>query len=262
MSETDAVISALRAEHDALVDVAAGLTDDDLALRSGAADWDVSQVLGHLGSAAELNLATLEAALGNDRDREAPEAVWARWNAWSRRQRVDRYVVADEALVARYEALTAAERDELHIDLGFMPAPVAVATAGRMRLSEATLHSWDVRVAFDQAAVLDGPAVAALLHGEPDLIGWTAKPEALGGRTADVRVTTTDPGSTFTLRLADHVAVIHDGGSAGVDGTLGVPAESWLRLIAGRLATAHTPAAVRTTGAADLEQLRRVFPGY
>ena len=28
------------------------------------------------------------------------------------------------------------------------------------------------------------------------------------------------------------------------------------------LATAHTPAAVRTTGAADLEQLRRVFPGY
>jgi hypothetical protein len=44
------------------------------------------------------------------------------------------------------------------------------------------------------------------------------------------------------------------------DGTLTLPAEAWLRLATGRLATA--PVTVETTGAASLEKLRRVFQGY
>lgn len=40
------------------------------------------------------------------------------------------------------------------------------------------------------------------------------------------------------------------------------PAEALLRLVAGRLAPPHTPDEVRLRGAADLDLLRRVFPGY
>lgn len=46
------------------------------------------------------------------------------------------------------------------------------------------------------------------------------------------------------------------------DGTLTLPAEAWLRLAVGRLGPKYTPEGVSTTGAADLDLLRRVFPGY
>ena len=64
MSETDTVIAALRREHDQLTALVGTFTDDDLRRPSGASDWDVSQVLGHLGSAAVINLGTLRSALG------------------------------------------------------------------------------------------------------------------------------------------------------------------------------------------------------
>ena len=75
-------------------------------------------------------------------------------------------------------------------------------------------------------------------------------------------MTTSEPDSQFTLRLADRVEVLLDDGSGPSDGTLRLPAEAWLRLVAGRLAADRAPAGIETTGAADLDLLRRVFPGY
>ena len=59
MSETDNVIAALRREHDQLAALVSTFTEDDLRRPSGASDWDVSQVLSHLGSGAVINLGTL-----------------------------------------------------------------------------------------------------------------------------------------------------------------------------------------------------------
>lgn len=58
MSETDNVISALSREHDQLAALVSTFTGDDLRRPSGASDWDVSQVLSHLGSGAVINLGT------------------------------------------------------------------------------------------------------------------------------------------------------------------------------------------------------------
>ena len=76
-------IEALRQEHDTLVGIARELTDDQLSGRSGASEWSVAQVLSHLGSGAEITLASLHAALG---ERDAPDdefnrSVWDRWDA-------------------------------------------------------------------------------------------------------------------------------------------------------------------------------------
>lgn len=262
MSEADDVIAALRTEHDTLAGLVAELSDDDLVRPSGASEWDVSQVLSHLGSGAVINLGTLQETLGEGGDHEDPPTIWARWNAMSPRERADGFLAADAALVRRYEALTDAERADLRIELGFLPFPLTAAMAGRMRLNEAALHSWDVRVAFDPSAELGADAVRALLHGEPSLIGWTSKPAALDGRTLDLLVSTYDPDSTFTLRLADPVEIRLDERPASVDGALALPAESWLRLVAGRLDEDHTPTDVETTGDADIDLLRQVFPGY
>jgi uncharacterized protein (TIGR03083 family) len=263
MSDADAVIAVLRKGHDELAGFVGGLSDDDLARGSGAAEWDVSEVLSHLGSGAEIGLAGLDAALaGTPRPgQEFNLGVWDRWNAMGRRERADGFVRADEALVERYESIDAATRESLRIDMGFLPAPVDVATAARLRLNEFAMHMWDVRAGFADGVALSGDAAAALLHGEPNLLAWIGKAEALGGREAVVRVTTSGPESVFALRLAAPISVDFDV-PGEPDGTLDLPAESWLRLVAGRLGPRHTPEGVTATGAADLDLLRRVFPGY
>lgn len=177
----------------------------------------------------------------------------------SRRERADGFLQANEAVTALYESLDAATRENLRINMGFLPSPVDVATATRLRLSEFTLHSWDVR--FDEHATLPAEATAALLYGQPDMLAWIGKADALGRRQAVIKVTTTEPGSVFALRLEAPISVDFDVPEQP-DGTLTLPAEAWLRLVAGRLAPRYTPGNVIAAGATDLDLLRRVFPGY
>jgi hypothetical protein len=145
--------------------------------------------------------------------------------------------------------------------MGFLPAPVDVATAASFRLEEFALHSWDVAVASDPSAVLAADAVEPTLAVIPFLIGWIGKPDdALDGRQLNVAVHTTEPTRDFGLLIADKVML----GDAPTDpdADLHLPAESWLRLATGRLGVEHTPAEVSVTGPLTLPQLRQIFPGF
>lgn len=176
-------------------------------------------------------------------------------------EQAESFVRASEALVSRYEGLDERTRAEARIDLGFLPAPVDVATVAGFRLNEFTLHSWDVAVAFEPAAVLAPEAVGLLLDIAPYLFGWLGRPESvLVGRSVSVAVEITDPDRTFGLLIADKAEVVETTDDAAA--ILRLPAESWLRLIAGRLAAPNTPAEVWMTGALTLPELRRIFPGY
>ncbi|MFI7705067.1 maleylpyruvate isomerase family mycothiol-dependent enzyme [Nonomuraea sp. NPDC049480] len=263
MSSADTVIAVLRTGHDNLAGLVSGFSDEDLARPSGAAEWDISQVLSHLGSGAEIARAVVQAALAGEPSpgHDFNQAVWDRWNAMTRRERAGGFLQANENLTALYESLDMGTREKLRIDLGFLPAPVDVASAARMRLSEFALHSWDVRVVFDEHATLAPDATAALLHGAPDLLAWLGKADELDGRRLVIEVTTTEPASVFALSLEAPISVDFDVPERP-DGTLTLPAEAWLRLVAGRLAPRHTPSGVVAAGAADLHLLRRVFPGY
>ena len=54
MSNADAIIAALRSGNDSLAGLVSGYSDEQLAGPTGADEWDVSQVLSHLGSGAEI----------------------------------------------------------------------------------------------------------------------------------------------------------------------------------------------------------------
>lgn len=261
-NSADQVIAALRSGHDALSAYAAGLDEQDLTGPSGAGEWDVAQVLSHLGSGAEIALAALDRALsgGGGPPEGFNQSVWDRWNAMSPMERRDGFIEANRRLVERYEALDPAAREQLRIDLGFLPAPVSVADAARMRLMEFTLHSWDARVGAEPATGLAPQAVPLLLDAVSASLGWISKPEALGGRRAELAVDLTDPQSSYGLLLADAVSVGKR--PERVDGVLHAPAEAWLRLVTGRLAPARTPNGVDVSGPVTLDDLRRVFPGY
>jgi uncharacterized protein (TIGR03083 family) len=262
LSNADIVIAALRSGYDRLADLVRTFDDDALAGPSAATEWDIAQVLSHLGSGAEIMTNTVQLALDGKPPAEGDfnQTVWARWNAASRREQADGFIEWNDKLVGLFESLDADQRENLRIELGYLPAPADVATVGRMRLNELTHHSWDVRSALDPEATLDAAAVPEMLQTTSNL-SWVSKPAALNGQTAVLAVATTEPATEFTLRLADPVSI--DAAPAEqADGTLTLPAEAWLRLAAGRLGPDRTPDSVELTGPITLDTLRGVFAGY
>jgi uncharacterized protein (TIGR03083 family) len=262
----DRTISALRGNHDELTARVREFDEEDLARQSGSSLWDVAQVLGHLGSGAEIALAGLQAAVAGQ---DAPgqdfnQLVWDRWNAMSPPEKAQGFLGANERLVAAYEGLDSTARQEVQVKFAFLPFPADVALLSGMRLNEAALHGWDVRVAFDPHATLTAEETAATLEQLRGpmafMLRFLAKPQVLNGIQTTLRVETSEPHLVLGLVLGESVSL----GDAPTDvgGVLTSPAEALLRLLAGRLDEAHTPDTVTfTSSVVTLEQLRRIFPG-
>lgn len=261
-SLADQVIAALRSGHDDLSAYVLALDEKGLAQASAAGEWVVSDVLSHLGSGAQIGLATLERALagGGSAPDGFDQGVWDRWNAMIPVEQRDGFLTANQRLLERYESLDAVTRQNLRIDFGFLPAPLDVAAAARMRLVEFTLHTWDVKAGSDPSTTLAPQAAPLLSEGLRPLLGWISKPGALNGRQAQLAVDLVDPEISYGLLLGESVVV--DDRPQQPDGVLKATVEAWVRLLTGRLAPVYTPADVEVTGPISLDDLRAVFPGY
>lgn len=260
-SLADRTIAALRANHDELVPLVGGLTQDQLATTSGASEWTVAQVLSHLGSGAEIMLAVLSAAADGTAspDQAFNQSVWDRWNALGPRDQAEGAVEHDERLVAALEGLSPEQRESVRVSMGFGPSPLTLASFAGMRLSEAAHHSWDVRVALDPSATLPADAADVLLEqlsGDLGfLLGFTGKADALDA-PAVVALT----GSDLAIVVDGTVSV--SSAPREATATFRGDREAVARLLTGRLSPAYTPAGVEVTGNVRLDELRRVFPGY
>jgi uncharacterized protein (TIGR03083 family) len=260
-SLADRTIAALRATHDDLATRVATLTGDQLTGPSGAAEWPVAQVLSHLGSGAEIGLAGYRAAVAGEPApaQDLNQGVWDRWNAMTPESQAAGFVEHDARLVEFLEGLTAEQREELRIDLGFMPDPLSLGAVTGMRLNEAALHGWDVRVGLDPEATLTDEQAALLAEHFSGslgfLLGFVGKAEALTEpAVVDIQ------GSGFTIVVAEGVGLTESGD--GTTATFTGPLESAIRLLAGRLTPQHTAAGVAVSGNVTLDDLRAVFPGY
>lgn len=246
---------ALRASHDRLAGLVAGLDGDGLRAQSHDKGWTVADVLSHLGSGAEIFSLILTAGLSGA-EPPGPEdfkPVWDAWNARPAREQAERSVAANEALIARAEALAPGERAAFHVTmLGRMPLDLAGVLG--MRLSEHAVHTWDVAVAFDPGAKVAPDAVGLLVDRLPMMAGFTGKKAAA---PVTVAVTTTGPERAFTLDTGGvTLAPAAAGGAAAA--SLALPAETFLRLVYGRL---DDEAGVTASGV-TLADLRPVFPGF
>jgi uncharacterized protein (TIGR03083 family) len=261
VADADPFIGALRACHDHLVTTVAALDQRGLTRPSACDEWDVAELLGHLGSGAEIGLGGLDAARSGTAPpaRDTFPSVWARWDAMSPEECRDAFVAWDERLVAGYESLDDATRTTLRIKLGFLPSPMDVPSVVGFRLSESALHSWDVRVGTDPDATLDPPAAELLVDRLPLSIGFFAHPDALPDPIT-VAVTTVDPTRTFALSTVDAVT-LQPGTPASHDGTLTLGAEALIRLVAGRLLAPRAGARL-DSDVLTIDDLCRLFPGY
>lgn len=231
-----------------------GLDVDQLEARSYADDWTVADVLSHLGSGAVL----MERRLQDARDgTEMPEdyapSVWDAWNAKPPRAQADDCLAEDERLQSAAEAFGVADRAAMTFSFG--PMSVGFDEAFALRLNEHTFHTWDIEVMFDDATRLPSDAVGVVVDNLGMIARFTATPT---GDEREVRVHTTDPERHFTVRLTPENAELLEG-DAGARPDLELPAESFCRLVYGRLDPDHSPPVDANGEVLDL--LRRVFPG-
>jgi len=231
--------------------------------RSAASEWTIADVLSHLGSGAEIVLATLDGALGTA---AAPgpgfrESVWERWNALTPQEQAKAFVVSNDALVSRFEGLDPSQREHLRVDMGFLPAPIDVLTTASLRLNEFTLHTWDIAVASDPAATLAPEAVEFLFEPLRMLVGWIGQPDTLDDVRTVLAVRTTGPERHIGLDLGETARIVSPPPDPAP--TLTIPAEAFLRLTAGRLAPEHTPPGISLDShGPTLDDLRNTFPGF
>ena len=248
-------VAAVRGSHNRFAALVSPLSDDRVTAPSYTGEWSIAQVASHLGSQAEIFGLALSAGLAGT---PAPGGetflpIWDRWNALGPGDQVRASLTANEEFVARVEHLTAAERESFA--LAMFGTELDLAGMLAMRLGEHALHTWDVAVALDPAAVVAPDAVRLLIDTLPQTASRAGKP-APGAHP--VPVDTVDPDRRFLLTV-DPDVTLAPRSADGAD-ALRLPAEAFVRLVYGRLDTDHTPG-----GEADdarLTVLRAVFPGF
>ena len=251
-------VGALRASHDKLAGLVAGLDADELREKSYAKEWSIAQVLTHLGSGAEIFLLNLDAGLtgGQPPKPEDYQAIWDVWNARSPEEQAAQSTAANEAAVARVESLSAGQLDAFRVAMFGMN--LDAATVLRMRLSEHAVHTWDVAVALDPAARVAPYAVDLLIDGMGQMMPWMGKKAA---DPAVIAITTTAPARVFTLDTGG-VTMTPQAGGAAASGTLDLTAEALLRLVYGRLDDSAIASGEVRASNVRLTDLQAVFPGF
>ncbi len=252
-------IATLRRSHERLAGLVAALTPAQLRDQSYCSDWSVAQVLSHLGSGAEIALMGLPGALGEAEpiSRDAFGPVWDRWNAKSPEDQAGDAIAIDEQYVTALEQLTDDQLASMGIE--FFGRRLDAVGIIRLRLGEHSLHTWDVAVYRDPAAVLSADAVALLVDNVPAFLA-----PRLGKPLAEpfaVRVTTFGPDRDYLLSSGESVSMTAWPGGNEAVAQVRMPAESLVRLAYGRLDPAHTPAEV-SGDPAVLDKLRAIFPGF
>jgi uncharacterized protein (TIGR03083 family) len=228
--------------------------DAGLEAASYCAPWSIAAVLSHLGSGAVLMGQSLRDSLsGSETPANLATGVWAVWDAKPPRQQADDALAEDDRLLGDLDSLDAADRARASVSFG--PVSVDLDDAVAMRLNEHVLHTWDVEVTRDPEATLPEDAAAVVVDHLGLIARFTATPT---GDTREVVVRTNGPERDFTVRLAPDGAELLEGG-AGVAPDLELPAESFCRLVYGRLDPAHSP--VVSANGELLDVLRKVFPG-
>jgi uncharacterized protein (TIGR03083 family) len=260
-------IATLRNSHERLASEIRPLGAAAASAPSYCSDWTIAQVMSHIGSGAEIGLLMLPGALGESEHvgREAFGPVWDTWNAKSPDAQVADGLAADEKHVHRLEQLTDEQLDG--VQLPFFGMDLDAVGMIRLRLGEHALHTWDVAVVSDPAAVVSPDAVALLIDNVPQFLApRLGKPQ---DKPLRLRIRTTGPDRDYLFTAADAVSMTDLRGdadalaSADAEGLneVSMPAEALLRLAYGRLDPAHTPADV-VASPDDLDQLRAVFPGF
>ncbi len=247
-ARVQAQLRALGASVDHLAGLVRGLTPEQLRQQAYPTEWTVADVLSHLGSGAVLTTRRLEGATDLD-----PQPVWDDWNAKGPDAQAADALEADAELLARLAALTPDEAAALRFAMG--PMELDLPSFLGLRLNEHAVHTWDIAVTFDDTATIPAGEAELMADTLPMISSFAGKPT---GTVRTLTVHTVEPDRSFEIALrADGVALSPRPPVDVPD--LELSGDALVRLVYGRLDPAHSP--VVDAGAAELDELRKAFPG-
>ncbi len=249
-------LEGIRHSSARLREIVEPLTPEQLRASAFPTEWSVAEALSHLGSGAVIMQRRIEAtAATEDLPDDYAQEVWDEWNAKTPDEQAADALAADRAsLIAAVDGLSAEDKARLTFTMG--PLQLDLEGLLGLRLNEHALHTWDVEVAFDPAATVPSGPIESLIDNLEMIARFTGKPT---GTEHDVHVRTSGPDRTFTIEIGATSVTLGPGRDPDCTPDLELPAEAFARLVYGRLDPAHTPATVH--GPADLDELRRAFPG-
>jgi uncharacterized protein (TIGR03083 family) len=231
------------------------LTPEQLRASAYPTEWNIGEALSHIGSGAEIMRLRIEAtAATEDLADDYAQAIWDEWNAKTPDEQAADALVADRAFIESVAALSPEDTGRLSFTMG--PMQLDLEGLLGLRLNEHALHTWDIEVAFDPAATVPAEPTESLIDNLEMIARFTGKPT---GAAHEVHVRTVDPARDFTIEIGEQSVALGPCRDPECTPDLELPAEAFARLIYGRLDPAHTPATVH--GTADLDELRRAFPG-
>jgi uncharacterized protein (TIGR03083 family) len=254
-------MNVLRASSDRLHRLVDGLSETELTRPSFARDWTIAQVLSHLGSAAEICSMLVKRGVTGDMRapvREEVLPVWERWDALPPSEQRAAWKEADVRHLALLDSLRATQQDT--IEIPYFAGPLNTADYVGYRLSEQSVHAWDIAVALDPAAVIPADEVG-LLWRRIDLVASRFRDGDTLGRLAPAQVaielTDRDRAQLLDLGIELH---LYPAEPADPVATLTGTREAVVRLVYGR----HRPGvdALKAEGKIRIEDLRALFPGF
>lgn len=254
-------LAALHASSLRLAAEVAPLTREQLTQPSFAEKWTVAQVLSHLGSAAEISTGIVERGLAGDTAaprREDVAPLWERWDATPPAAQREAWLEAD----ARHRTLLDSLADRAaEVQVPYFAGLLSLPVYAGYRLSEQSVHAWDIEVALDPAATIPDAEVA-LLWDRIDLVASRFRDAGIltGLAPATLSVHRTDRDLPAALLLDSGELHLYPCEPADPDGRLTGPTEQLLRLVYGRHRADHD--ALDATGPVTLADLRRLFPGF
>jgi uncharacterized protein (TIGR03083 family) len=244
-------VEVLLTSVDHLREIVEGLTPDQIEASAYPTEWSIADVLSHIGSGAEIMERFLaDAVAGVETPADFAQSVWDAWNAKAPQAQAADALVADRSYVDALASLPEAERAGFTFAMG----PMTFDFPGfvGLRLNEHALHTWDIEVTGDPRASLRPDATDLVIDNLEMTARYTGQPVEAEER---VTVRTSEPQRSFIISTGPTVTLA-PGASGEPD--LEIPAEGLIRLVYGRLDPDHTPP---IGGSADLDALRRVFPG-
>jgi uncharacterized protein (TIGR03083 family) len=257
------VAALMRAEHQGLDAYLDTLSPDDWKGPSFASDWKVYQVVSHLGSGPEINNGTLRHVLFGDPEitDEQRRAIWGRFDSLAPDEVHAAFRETNDRMFATLTSLT---DDQLAAQVpwfGGGTAPLAMLLAAR--LSEQTLHTWDIRVMKNPAATLtpdNVPDVLEFLAGRIDVFVRPELAGPLGDKT--IQFDLSDPQATVALSLTEGgPPSVTAGPVSNPDLRVATSAETFIRLVWGRYRAPASPARLELDQPELQPHLIAAFPG-
>jgi uncharacterized protein (TIGR03083 family) len=256
MTDPMDVLAALTSSQQRLSALVKTLSPADIERLTSDEGWSVAEVLGHLGSQSEIFTLFVDAGLNGTKppSNETFEPIWEAWNSRSPQAKASDALAAGAAFLEHVRSLDKEQLDRFELDLFGMHLDAAQLLA--MRLSEYTLHTWDVEVVFDDEAVLPSEATELLIDRLGTLVPRVGKPD---GEPQSIGIVTSSPERRFVL---DTSAVsLVPGDAADGSPQLQLTSEALIRLVYGRLDERHLGVPAPQASSVDLDKLRKVFPG-